>query len=64
MEDYITLNDINRLCGFVQNGSNEVLKIYQDEATRTWHVSRGNRAYWGDSLRQALDNALMDVEDF
>lgn len=52
---------LRRLMGYVQNGSNDSVSMYQDEATSTYHVRVGtglrSKAYWGDSLEEAIAKA-------
>lgn len=49
------------MAGYVENGGSGSVKIYQDDATRSWHVVIGNgskeKRYWGDSLDRAIENA-------
>lgn len=53
---------LQRACGYVQNGSDEQVVIFQDDATREWVISIGRsnvRTYTGPSL---LD-AIMNIDD-
>lgn len=49
--------------GYVENGSDTVLKVYQDDATRDWFVHVGQRHYWGHSLSEALEHVKADLDD-
>lgn len=55
-----TYKQLRELCGHVQDGSAQTVKVSQDDATRTWHVTVGDRnprTYHGDSLPEAIHNA-------
>ena len=50
---------LRRACGYVENGTSETVKIYQDDATREWVVTigqtpRNTRHYYGPSLTDAI----------
>lgn len=51
---------LRRLCGYVENGSDTTVKIYQDDATRSWCVDVGRRWYHGPTMLDALDAAIAD----
>ena len=61
------LNSIRELCGFVENGSHETVRIGQDDATREWIVSVGGipskRWYHGRSFHEAIDAAMSDPNE-
>lgn len=46
---------LRKLMGYVENGSDTTVRLWQDDATRTFHVLVGNRNYWGNSLLDALE---------
>jgi hypothetical protein len=50
---------IIELCGHVENGTNQTVKIFQDDATRTWHIAVGHgpdkNSWWGNSLPQLFE---------
>lgn len=51
-----------KLAGYFQDGSAETLRIFPDDATRTWHVSVGNRYLsYGKSIHEALIAALARI---
>jgi hypothetical protein len=55
------LSALMELCGYVQNGSDQVVSIYQDDATYNWFVSVGNsgKRYWfGSTFYEAIDAAM------
>jgi len=45
------------MAGYVENGGSTTVKIFQDDATRSWHVYVGKNSYFGDSLDQAIEKA-------
>lgn len=61
-KDAERLNAIRELCGYVQDGSSETVRICQDDATREWIISVGGipskRWYHGSCLRAAIDAAI------
>ncbi len=52
-----SLSDLRELCGSVEDGSHCTVKIFQDDATKSWvvHVERLN--YYGGTMLEALTNA-------
>jgi len=60
-EDAERLDVLIELCGHVENGTDAVVKICQDDATREWIVRAGADAhvecFHGRSVRAALDAA-------
>jgi hypothetical protein len=60
IEDGLRLKRLIDLAGYHQNGSDETVKLYQDDAARTYHVQIGNKSNYGHSFRQAIDAALGD----
>lgn len=51
------------LCGYVQNGSDVTVKLFQDDATRTWFVCSGKRSWFADTPRKAIDAAMRGGEE-
>ncbi|ENZ5742863.1 hypothetical protein ACGWZF_004265 [Enterobacter hormaechei] len=45
---------IINLLGHVEDGSDQTVAIFQDDATRTWWVRAGKREEYGDTLSDAL----------
>lgn len=57
------LQTLRELCGYLQDGSDTVVHVFQDDATRTWVVKVGeHQHHFGDSLGQALDAARVAVK--
>ena len=49
---------IVNLMGYVQNGTDTIVKLFQDDATMDYHVTVGeNESEWGRSLAEALAKA-------
>lgn len=55
------LDALRNLCGFVENGTSDVVIISQDDATKDWCVTVGrmtaytrSKTYYGKTLREAL----------
>ena len=61
------LEALRKLCGYVEDGSSDVVHISQDDATKDWIISTGelgkpNRPWWhGSSFGEAIDNAAKDL---
>lgn len=57
-EKAVLFNKIRVLMGYVEDGSDVVLKLYQDDATMTFHVQVGSgHSAWGRTLSEAINNA-------
>lgn len=64
LEEKATLFDTLRaLMGYVQNGTGQTVRIFQDDATNTYHVSAGDKTYWGESLKIAIGKAAADHKE-
>lgn len=54
------------LCGYVENGSDTAVTVFQDDATTTWCVRVGlafsstARRYYGSSMDEAFAKAFAD----
>jgi len=62
-KDAALLKGLRGLCGYVENGSNETVSIFQDDATRDWVVRVDNRRYYRDSFTEALTIAIDKEKD-
>lgn len=58
--DALRFRKLRELCGYVENGSDTVVTIFQDDATRDWVCKVGNKRYWGRSMEAAIDAAIED----
>lgn len=56
-EDAERFAAIERMCGAVENGSDETVQIHQDDATRGWIISVGKNWWHGGTMRSAIDEA-------
>lgn len=57
------ITGLRRLCGYVENGSDTPVSIFQDDATREWFVRvgaprAGKMPFHGSSMTAALDAAI------
>lgn len=48
---------LRTLAGFVQDGSDTTVKLFQDDATMEWTVRAGKRSWHGTSLLSAISQA-------
>lgn len=61
----LRLRALRDALGYVQNGSDTTVKISQDDATRTFHLSNGeggNNRYYSDSLDGLLDQLVLRMD--
>jgi hypothetical protein len=56
----VLLDGIRVLCGYVENGTDSVVKIFQDDATKGWCVRVGKRDYHGASFESVIAEAVED----
>lgn len=57
-------NKIRELMGYVEDGSDVVVSIYQDDATKTFHVRVGSDSvHWGETLTEAINEAHSCLEN-
>ena len=47
----------SHLCGYIENGGGDALRIAQDDATRDWSLSVGTRSYYATSFEAVVDKA-------
>lgn len=71
IRDGEAMQKLRECCGFVENGSEQAVRIAQDDATREWSVTVGTermistmpttysktRSYHGKTLNEAIDTA-------
>lgn len=71
--DAESFRKLRECCGFVENGSEQTVRLFQDDATRSWIVKCGDRqlvssvptqyssarSYHGASLNEAIDMAFV-----
>lgn len=57
------LKGIERMCGFLGNGSQQTLTISQDDATNEWCVSINNKLIsYGRSFSNTIDIAIQNED--
>lgn len=68
--DVAPLKKLERLMGYVQNGTDGIINLYQDDATMDYRINRRtpstNRRVWtvsGASLTAAVDKAYNEHKD-
>lgn len=56
-----TYHKLRDLMGYVQNASDTVVTLFQDDATRSYFVKVGQgnqeKSYFGETLEEAIDKA-------
>ena len=52
------LKSLRNLMGYVQNGSEETVSLFQDDATKDFMLRVGKKTYWGNSLENVIDKAF------
>lgn len=71
--DAESFRKLRECCGYVENGSEQTVRLFQDDATRSWIVKCGDRqmvssvpaqyssarSYHGASLNEAIDMAFV-----
>ena len=53
-----TLESLRELMGYVQNGSDTTVSLFQDDATMDYMLRVGKKTYWGFSLENVIDRAF------
>lgn len=49
-----SFSELRDILGYIENGGGVSVRIYQDDATKTWHVHVGQHGYYADSLQDAI----------
>lgn len=62
--DVKRLNAIRWLMGYVENGGGQTVRIYQDDATKSFSISATRTGHWwfDDSFRGVLDKLVREME--
>lgn len=60
--DQVLAQTLKRLMGYVENGTETVVKMYQVDATRWYFIELGKTSYSDSTLLGALSKALADCE--
>jgi len=53
-----TLNNLRELMGYVQDGSDTTVSLFQDDATMDFMLRVGKKTYWGLSLENVIEKAF------
>jgi hypothetical protein len=53
-----TLTQLKELMGYVQNGSDTTVSLFQDDATMDYMLRVGKKTYWGHSLENVIAKAF------
>ncbi len=58
--DLNRFNKLIEICGHVEDGSCQGIKIFQDDATYDWIIEVADkRTYFGDNFRATIDAAIL-----
>ena len=59
-KDAERLKGLRELCGYVEDGSSQTIRITQDDATRDWIIRWNDKAEWvfSSSFKGAIDEAM------
>lgn len=60
-KDEERLRTLRNLMGSIQGATDTTVKLFQDDATFTYHVTAGKNSYWGESLNIAIDKATAAI---
>lgn len=55
LKNSIRWQKLIKLCGHLGDSSQKNVKIYQDDVTRTAHITVGNKAYSGEDIEFVFD---------
>lgn len=62
LTDKQRLDALRELCGFVENGSDATVRIFQDDATRDWFIKCGQKRFDSNCFRGVLDEVFKYVD--
>ena len=59
-KDADRLKGLRELCGYVEDGSSQTIRITQDDATNDWIIQWNDKAGWvfSSSFKSAIDEAM------
>jgi len=57
-KDAARLKGLRELCGYWQDSSDTTVKLFQDDATRTWIIKVDDDCYYGNTFNAAIDAAI------
>lgn len=53
-----TLKSLRELMGYIQNSSDTMVSLFQDDATMSFMLRVGKSTYWGNSLENVIEKAF------
>lgn len=53
---------LHELCGYAEDGSCSTVKIFQDDATKTWHCYVDARRFFANSFTEVMQQAFKYYE--
>jgi hypothetical protein len=56
--DATLLNGLRELMGYIEAGEGDTVKLFQDDATKSFFVKVGNKSYFADSFKSAIGEAV------
>jgi hypothetical protein len=59
----LALNSIFNACGFVENGTSQIVKLFQDDATKYWFFVVGNVALFAKGKSELIDQIVKAFSD-
>lgn len=64
-KDAVRWRALKKLAGYYQDGSQQTVKLYQDDALRSCFIEAGRKTYGtdGSSFNSAIDEAMKDLTD-
>lgn len=54
---------LRKALGYIQDGSSVTVKIFQDDATRDFHIEYGKSGVWGKNFNEAFDRLVTAMND-
>jgi len=61
-KDAECMKGLRELLGYVENGTDTTVTLFQDDATRNFMVKVGSRSFYGSSLQAAIDRAIASAK--
>lgn len=59
-KDAARLAGLRELMGYVEDGSSTTVKLFQDDATKSFFVKVGRKVYFDSSFKGAIDEAMVE----
>jgi hypothetical protein len=58
IDDTARLQHLRELMGYVEDGSDSTVRLFQDDATKNFFVKVSKRSWFGSSFREAIDESI------